>query len=134
MLTMHADDAQRRRAWASGALGFVTKDAGGAALVAALRRALRGEPPPEAVAPAARAAAPDPGSTNPLTARETAVLAQVAEGRSNQAIARALGISDQTVKNHITALLRKLGVADRTQAVLLALRRGWIGLAPPAGG
>lgn len=57
-----------------------------------------------------------------------------AKGRSNKEIAGALGISDQTVKNHITALLRKLGVVDRTQAVLLALRRGWIGLAPPAGG
>jgi DNA-binding NarL/FixJ family response regulator len=100
-------------------------------LVDGLRRALRGEPPADVAAPAARGAEPTPGTTNPLTPRETAVLAQVAAGRSNKEIARALGISDQTVKNHITAHLRKLAVEDRTQAVLLALRRGWIGLGPP---
>jgi DNA-binding NarL/FixJ family response regulator len=63
---------------------------------------------------------------SPLTSRETAVLEQMAKGKSSKEIARALEISPQTVKNHITHVFSKLGVTDRTSAVLLALRRGWI--------
>ena len=62
----------------------------------------------------------------PLSAREIEVLDLIARGNSNKEIARALKISDQTVKNHITSILRKLAVNDRTQAVVYALRRGWI--------
>src|SRR5688500_13058449 len=62
----------------------------------------------------------------PLSAREIEVLDYIARGNSNKEIARALKISDQTVKNHITSILRKLNVNDRTQAVVYALRRGWI--------
>lgn len=62
----------------------------------------------------------------PLSAREIEVLDYIARGNSNKEIARALKISDQTVKNHITSILRKLAVNDRTQAVVYALRRGWI--------
>jgi len=62
----------------------------------------------------------------PLSAREIEILEYIARGNSNKEIARALKISDQTVKNHITSILRKLAVNDRTQAVVLALRRGWI--------
>lgn len=62
----------------------------------------------------------------PLSAREIEVLEYIARGNSNKEIARALKISDQTVKNHITSILRKLAVNDRTQAVVYALRRGWI--------
>jgi len=62
----------------------------------------------------------------PLSAREIEVLDYIARGNSNKEIARALKISDQTVKNHITSILRKLAVSDRTQAVVYALRRGWI--------
>ena len=54
------------------------------------------------------------------------MLDYIARGNSNKEIARALKISDQTVKNHITSILRKLAVNDRTQAVVYALRRGWI--------
>jgi DNA-binding NarL/FixJ family response regulator len=64
----------------------------------------------------------------PLSAREVEILDAIAHGRSNKAIARELNISDQTVKNHITSILRKLAVNDRTQAVIYALRNNWIKL------
>jgi DNA-binding NarL/FixJ family response regulator len=59
-----------------------------------------------------------------LTPREQRVLDLLAEGLANKQIARRLGISDKTVKNHVTAVLAKLGVADRTSAALLAVRGG----------
>jgi DNA-binding NarL/FixJ family response regulator len=64
----------------------------------------------------------------PLSAREVEILDYIAHGQSNKAIARKLNISDQTVKNHITSILRKLAVNDRTQAVIYALRNNWIKL------
>jgi DNA-binding NarL/FixJ family response regulator len=64
----------------------------------------------------------------PLSPREMEILVLVARGASNKEIARALSISRQTVKNHMSSILRKLGVSDRTQATVLALRRGWIRL------
>jgi DNA-binding NarL/FixJ family response regulator len=63
---------------------------------------------------------------SPLTSREAAVLEQMAEGKSSKQIARALEISPQTVKNHISHIFSKLDVTDRTSAVLVALRHGWI--------
>lgn len=63
---------------------------------------------------------------SPLTSRETAVLEQMVRGKSSKQIAHALQISPQTVKNHISHIFSKLDVTDRTSAVLLALRRGWI--------
>jgi DNA-binding NarL/FixJ family response regulator len=65
----------------------------------------------------------------PLTPREVEILDCVARGNSNKEIARLLSISDQTVKNHMTSILRKLAVNDRTQAVIYALRHGWIKIA-----
>lgn len=62
----------------------------------------------------------------PLTDRELEILRKVSEGMTNAEIGYALGISAQTVKNHVTSILRKLAVNDRTQAVVTALRRGWI--------
>lgn len=72
----------------------------------------------------------------PLSAREMEVLRLMVAGLSNKEIAYRLGISHQTVKNHVTAILDKLGVADRTQATVYALRRGWIPLrsSPPTTG
>lgn len=64
----------------------------------------------------------------PLSSREMEILQLIARGRSNKEIALDLGISRQTVKNHMTNILRKLAVNDRTQAALYALRRGWIRL------
>jgi RNA polymerase sigma factor (sigma-70 family) len=70
---------------------------------------------------------------SPLTPREVEILDCVARGNSNKEIASILGISDQTVKNHITSILRKLQVNDRTQAVIYALRHGWIKLGSEEG-
>jgi DNA-binding NarL/FixJ family response regulator len=64
----------------------------------------------------------------PLSTREVEILDHIAHGQSNRSIARLLEISDQTVKNHITSILRKLAVNDRTQAVIYALRNNWIKL------
>lgn len=71
----------------------------------------------------------DPGEPfHPLSKREMQVLECVTLGMSNKEIATELGISHQTVKNHVTAILRKLDVEDRTQAAVYALRRGWVRL------
>jgi DNA-binding NarL/FixJ family response regulator len=71
----------------------------------------------------------EPGSPfHPLSDREAEVLSYVVKGMSNKEIASSLGISHQTVKNHVTSILRKFGVEDRTQAVVFALKRGWVNL------
>ena len=62
---------------------------------------------------------------SPLSPRELQVLELVAAGRTNKEIAVQLDISNQTVKNHVSSILRKLAVNDRTQAVVYAMRRGW---------
>ena len=64
----------------------------------------------------------------PLSKREMEVLGELTKGMSNKEIATSLGISHQTVKNHVTSILRKLDVDDRTQATLYALKRGWFRL------
>jgi DNA-binding NarL/FixJ family response regulator len=78
---------------------------------------------------AARRSYSEPGSPfHPLSPREMEVLGCVVRGLSNKEIAGHLGISHLTVKNHITAVLRIFGVEDRTQAVVFALKRGWVSL------
>jgi DNA-binding NarL/FixJ family response regulator len=67
----------------------------------------------------------------PLSPREMEILEHVTRGMSNKEIAYKLGISHQTVKNHMTAILRKLRVEDRTQAAVYALSRGWVRLDNP---
>ena len=64
----------------------------------------------------------------PLSPREMEILQHIAKGQSNKEVAYELGISRQTVKNHMTSILRKLAVNDRTQAALYAVKRGWIRL------
>ena len=70
-----------------------------------------------------------PGSAHvfaPLSPREVQILDNIAQGRTNKEVAYALAISEQTVKNHMSSILRKLSVNDRTQAVVYAIRQGWI--------
>lgn len=67
-----------------------------------------------------------PTAFSPLTDRELEILTKVSEGLTNAGIGAALGISAQTVKNHLTSILRKLQVNDRTQAVVKAIQNGWI--------
>jgi len=62
----------------------------------------------------------------PLTHRETQILNYVANGNTNKQIARTLNISEQTIKNHVSAILRKLNANDRAHAVVVAIRHGWI--------
>ena len=70
--------------------------------------------------------APGKDTYSPLSNREVEILDYIARGNSNKEIAKSLKISDQTVKNHITSILKKLSVNDRTAAVVHALRHGWI--------
>lgn len=77
----------------------------------------------------ARRSYSEPGSPfHPLSDREMEVLELMLRGLSNKEIAAELGISHQTVKNHVTSILRKFNVDDRTQAVVYALKRGWVKL------
>jgi DNA-binding NarL/FixJ family response regulator len=66
--------------------------------------------------------------TTPLTSKEVQILNYIAEGNTNKKIASVLGISEQTIKNHVSAILRKLNANDRAHAVFLALRNGWISI------
>lgn len=66
----------------------------------------------------------------PLSDREAQILRAIAEGKTNREVAEALSITEQTVKNHVTSILRKLAVNDRTQAVLYALKKSWISISP----
>jgi len=109
------------RALSSGALAYLTKDAGADLLIEAIFsvRAGRRYVPPSI---GARLASRIPGSE--VTTRELEVLRLLAKGLSNREVGQQLGISENTVRNHVSRILDKLGAADRTQAVLLALERG----------
>jgi DNA-binding NarL/FixJ family response regulator len=138
VLTTYADDDSLFPALRAGARGYLTKDAGGEEIVRAVHSVLSGdaglspsiqrrllerlsEPEP----PVERAEAPDG-----LTVRETDVLALIAEGLSNQEIARRLHVSTATVKTHINNLFAKAGLKDRAQAVRYAYGKGLV--RPPA--
>lgn len=69
-----------------------------------------------------------PNQVLPLSKRERQVLSLVAEGCSNKFIAAGLGISERTVKSHLTNIMTKLGVSGRTHAVVSAIRRGWLSI------
>ncbi|WP_433614436.1 response regulator [Dactylosporangium sp. CA-139114] len=106
----------------AGAAGYVYKDVDPPALAAAIRAVHAGHVllHPD-VARLLTEGGPPPDAAH-LTAREREVLAEVARGRSNREIARALGLAEKTVKTHVSAILTKLGVQDRTQAALYAVR------------
>jgi len=125
VLTSGAGAAGPALALQAGASGFLYKDVDPDALVRAIRSVHDGH---TVLAPdAAGLVAARPGSgargISSLTNREREVLALVADGRSNREIARTLSLSEKTVKTHVSAVLAKLGVADRTQAALLAVRQ-----------
>ena len=113
----------------AGALGYTLKDFGPAELVRAIQRVHRGESslhPTIARKVLHELAHPPahPPTSEPLSEREVEVLRLVAHGESNQQIAAALGISDATVRTHMSNILSKLHMASRTQAALYALREG----------
>ena len=134
MLTMSRDDADLRAALRGGAAGYLLKDMEPEDLVPALEAALRGDNvvAKEMVGTLARivqgqAHEPPKRSTAPLsdlTPRELEILSHVAEGQSNKMIARDLSITDGTVKLHVKAILRKLGVHSRVEAAVIAVEQG----------
>jgi len=139
MLTMSRDDADLRAALRGGAEGYLLKDMNPEDLVPALEAALHGdnvvakemigsltrivqgqknEPPRRSAAPLSEL------TPRELTPREMEILSHVAEGQSNKMIARALNITDGTVKLHVKAILRKLGVHSRVEAAVIAVEQG----------
>lgn len=143
VLTTYADDDSLFPALKAGARGYLTKDAGGDEIVRAVHSVLSGDAglspsiqrrllerlsQPEPPQPTSTPVEPPDG----LTAREVEVLALIAEGLSNQEIARALHVSTATVKTHINNLFAKTGLKDRAQAVRYAYAKGLV--RPPTGG
>lgn len=124
VLTTYDSDADILRAVEAGATGYLLKDAPRDDLFRAITAASRGETvlaPAVAARLLGRMRAPAEES---LSAREVEVLRLVARGASNQEIARALHVSQATVKTHLIHIFGKLGVSDRTAAVTVALERG----------
>ncbi len=127
LVLVDGEDAART-ALGAGAHGALPRDVDGgplAAAVVALRHGLRVLHPELAVY---GVAAQSEGPVEPLTPREHEVLALLAEGRSNRQIAAALTISPHTVKDHVDAILTKLGAASRTEAAIRAARLGLVAL------
>lgn len=128
ILTTYESDADILRAVEKGASGYLLKDAPREELFGAVRAAAEGKSP---LAPAVAARLVERLRTPPeetLSPREIEVLELVAKGTSNKQIAKALWISETTVKTHLLHVFDKLGVTDRTAAVTEALRRGVIRL------
>ena len=128
IFTSFSDRERILRALDAGAIGYLLKDAEPDEIHRGLQAAARGEAPlaPKAAAEvlAARSVTAPSGA---LTEREREVLLLVASGLANKQIARRLGISEKTVKGHLTQVFQSLGVTDRTQAALWAERHGLSG-------
>jgi len=124
VLTSYADDAQLFAAMEAGATGYMLKDVEPDALAAAIREVAAGRPalhPHVARRLMRRVGQTEPGLAD-LTARERDVLRLIVEGLANKEIAGRLRIGEKTVKTHVSRVLGKLGVVDRTQAAVLAIR------------
>ena len=119
VLTSATDPAAASQAVRAGAAGVVYKDIDPDALVRAIRSVHDGN---VLLAPEAASSLVRGSAANTLTPREREVLAAIAEGRSNREIARLLRVSEKTVKAHVSSVLAKLGVQDRTQAAVYAVR------------
>lgn len=113
------------RALEAGATAYLTKDASAEELVQAIESATRGK---RYLPPALARLLEHRHPADALTARELEVLELLAQGMSNQDIGTTLGIAEKTVRIHMTHILEKLGVADRTQAVITAVQRGLVHL------
>ena len=133
VLTTFADDQRVREAIQAGATGYLLKDVLKADLLRALRDAAAGRPSlhPEVQQQLMREVAGKPSSSQmsepshvSLTERESGILRLIAEGRSNKEIAAALFLTEGTVKGYVSTILDKLGVEDRTQAALYAVKHG----------
>jgi NarL family two-component system response regulator LiaR len=129
-LTSFLDDDKLFPAVRAGAAGYLLKDIEPAELVKAIRTVHAGEgllhPAVAARLMEEVAAAGGPGTPDSLTPREREVVALIARGRSNKRIALELGISEKTVKTHVSSILGKLGLTDRTQVALHAVRERWV--------
>jgi DNA-binding NarL/FixJ family response regulator len=125
VLTTYLGDVQVLRALKAGAMGYLMKATLRRDLLDTIRAVNRGQRrvPPEVASELAQHAMDDS-----LTEREIEVLKQVAVGCSNKVVADRLQISEDTVKGHVRSILSKLGASDRTHAVTIALRRGFLEL------
>jgi DNA-binding NarL/FixJ family response regulator len=127
VLTSFLEDERLLPAIQAGAAGYLLKNTEPAELARAIRAAHAGEAIIDPTVAARLVSALADGrrpATDELTRREREVLELIVRGRSNKRIALELGIAEKTVKTHVGHLLAKLGVADRTQAALLAVREG----------
>ena len=113
------------RLLAAGALGYVTKSSPSEVILGALRLVLAGGVYiPPSVLEQHSGGDPDPARPGPLTARQVEVLRELAKGQSNKQIAKALAVTEGTVKIHLAAIFRILKVNNRTEAVLVAQKMG----------
>ena len=129
VLTSFAEDEKVFAAIKAGALGYLLKDSSPQELLQAIREVARGESslhPTIARKVLRELSRPPalPATPEPLTARELEVLRLVAQGLANQEIAGRLALSERTVRTHVSQILAKLQLANRTQAALYALREG----------
>ncbi|HYH90773.1 MAG TPA: response regulator transcription factor [Solirubrobacteraceae bacterium] len=130
VLTSFGEDERLFTALRAGATGYLLKDVEPAELVRAIRTAHAGQ---SSLSPAVAARVIEElasgggrGAVDSLTPRELEVLCLIARGRSNKRIALELGVAEKTVKTHVSHVLAKLGLSDRTQAALYAVRAGLV--------
>jgi DNA-binding NarL/FixJ family response regulator len=128
-LTSVLEDSAVYGAMRAGAIGYLLKDTQADELCQAIKAAAAGQVQMSpSVAARLLREIPAPQQPESLTERETEVLQQLAQGKSNKEIAAALVIAEKTVRTHVSNILAKLGVASRTQAALHAVRSGLVSL------
>lgn len=125
VLTTFSGDARVAGALKAGAAAYLLKDVSGDELAHTVRRVYKGA---SVIARVAQQEIDGHAATDKLSGRELEVLRLVSRGNSNRAIGRILDISEPTVKSHMSTVLVKLGASDRTHAVTLAIRRGYLSL------